>query len=348
MSKGVRGAVIRNVTILVIAIVIAIIFSASIGAVKVSFIDSAKIILSRLPFLNRIETLSSYNPQDSIIILNIRLPRIILSIIVGMALATAGVVFQSMFRNPMADPYVIGVSSGAALGATVSIVFHLGTGIMGASSTSAFAFIGAICTTAIVYRAARFKGKVGVYSLLLSGLAIGSLLSAGTSFLMLTGEHDIGKVFFWILGSFSTSSWERIAIAAPLTILLFFVLLFFSRDLNLFLMGEERAAQLGLDVERTKILLLIFGSFIASVAVSVSGLISFIGLITPHLVRLITGPNHRVLLPTSALVGSLILLLSDTLARVVIAPRELPVGVITAILGAPFFIYLLRRRYVSG
>jgi iron complex transport system permease protein len=348
MGKGITGALVRNVIILVIAILLAVIFSASIGAAKISFFDSAKVILSKLPFLSRVEAFSSYDLQDSIIILNIRLPRIVLSIVVGMALATAGVVFQSMFKNPMADPYVIGVSSGAALGATVSIILHLGTGVLGASSTSAFAFIGAMCATAVVYRVARFKGKIGVYSLLLSGLAIGSLLSAGTSFLMLIGEHDLGKVIFWMLGSLSTSSWEKVVIAAPLTIVLFLISLFFTRDLNLFLMGEDRAAQLGLEVERTKIILLILGSFIASVAVSVSGLISFIGLITPHLVRLITGPNHKVLLPTSALTGGLILLLSDTLARVVIAPRELPVGVITAILGAPFFIYLLRRRYVSG
>jgi len=348
MGKGIKRAILRNVIFLIIAITVAIIFSASIGAAKISFFDSAKVILSRIPFLNRIDVLSDYNLPDATIILNIRLPRIILSVIVGMALATAGVIFQSMFKNPMADPYIIGVSSGAALGATVSIVLRLGTGVLGVSSTSAFAFFGAIGATAIVYRIARSKGKVGVYNLLLSGLAIGSLLSAGTSFLMLIGEHDMGKIIFWMLGSLSTSSWEKVIIAAPLTIILILVTLLFTRDLNLFLMGEERAAQLGLEVERTKIILLILGSFIASAAVSVSGLISFIGLITPHLVRLITGPNHKVLLPTSALTGGLILLLSDTLARVAIAPRELPVGVITAILGAPFFIYLLRRRYGSA
>ncbi len=320
-----------------------IIACASFGAARISLKDTGLILGSFIPGLNHFIDTSRLDPQNIVIISQIRLPRIFLSIFVGMALASAGVIFQGLFRNPMAAPYVIGVSAGAALGATIGLVFVSGIGLMGISTTTLFALTGALVTTFLVYSIARIRGKISVTTLLLSGIALSAMLSSVTYFIMIFRTQDMAKIMFWIMGSLTSASWNRFIILAPLVTVLVIISGFFMRDLNIISLGDKRAAQLGVQTEKVKKIMLIMASFIAAAAVSVSGIIGFVGLITPHILRLIVGPDHRILYPTSAIAGGIVLLMSDTLARTVLMPREIPVGIITSIIGVPFFLYLLVR-----
>lgn len=320
-----------------------IIACASFGAARISLKDTGLILGSFIPGLNHFIDTSRLDPQNIVIISQIRLPRIFLSIFVGMALASAGVIFQGLFRNPMAAPYVIGVSAGAALGATIGLVFVSGIGLMGISTTTLFALTGALVTTFLVYSIARIRGKISVTTLLLSGIALSAMLSSVTYFIMIFRTQDMAKIMFWIMGSLTSASWNRFIVLAPLVTVLVILSGFFMRDLNIISLGDKRAAQLGVQTEKVKKIMLIMASFIAAAAVSVSGIIGFVGLITPHILRLIVGPDHRILYPTSAIAGGIVLLMSDTLARTVLMPREIPVGIITSIIGVPFFLYLLVR-----
>jgi len=320
-----------------------VIACASIGAARISLKDTGLILVSFVPGLNRFIDVSRLDPQDIVIISQIRLPRILLAIFVGIALASAGVIFQGLFRNPMADPFVIGVSSGAALGATIGLVFIGGAGLLGISTTAVFALIGALGTTFLVYSIARTRGKVSVITLLLAGIALSAMLGSITYFIMIFKVNDIVKVIFWIMGGLTSASWSRFIILAPLVTVLVVISGFFMRDLNIISLGDRRAVQLGVQTEKVKKIMLVMASFIAAVAVSVSGIIGFVGLITPHILRLIVGPDHKILYPTSAIAGGIVLLISDTLARTVLMPREIPVGIITSIIGVPFFLYLLVR-----
>ncbi len=274
-------------------------------------------------------------PNAWTIFWEVRLPRVIAVVLVGCALAVAGTAMQGLFRNSMADPYIIGTSSGGALGATLSIVFFAGIG------RPIFAFIGATAATFTVYTIARQGGKVPVETLLLSGVALSMLLSAFLSFLMYTAGRSLHQIMFWLMGGFWNVSWDDviIAILIPVGCL---VIYFYARDINIISLGEEDAIHLGVNVERLKQLLLFVSAFLAGIAVSIAGAIGFIGLITPHVMRLIVGPDHRILLPAAALAGGILLLWSDTLARTFAG--DMPVGIITACFGAPFFIYLLRSR----
>ncbi|SEO38209.1 iron complex transport system permease protein [Halogranum amylolyticum] len=276
------------------------------------------------------------------IVTKIRLPRIALGAVVGFALAAAGVVMQGFFRNPMADPSIIGVSSGAAAGAVLSIVapftLPLGLELQGA------AFLGAVLTAFGVYLIATENGKTPVATLLLAGVAVQTLLGAVTSFMLLHSGESLRQVVYWLMGHLDNTSWNEVLVAAAVTSSLFVVLLVYARDLNVLLLGEEDAHSLGIEVARTKKLLLAVVSVVTAAAVSVSGVIGFVGLIVPHMLRLVVGPDHRILLPTSALAGASFLVATDTIARS--GTAELPVGIVTATLGAPFFLYLLRRQEV--
>ena len=276
------------------------------------------------------------------IIMDIRLPRILLAALVGCALAVSGAVMQGIFKNPMADPFIIGLSSGAAVGASISILFGLSISI-GIYSTPLLAFVGAALTIFGVYFIARSKGKVRVETLLLTGIATGSFLTAITSFLMYMENEQFRFLFFWLLGGLYKASWSIVGIAFPLILLGTIIILFFARDLNAMVLGEVPAMHLGIDTESVKKILLIFSSLIAGTAVGFSGIIGFVGLITPHIMRILVGPNHRILLPASALAGAIFLIWSDTIARTILSPTEIPVGIITAFCGAPFFIYLLQK-----
>jgi iron complex transport system permease protein len=275
----------------------------------------------------------------SLIFWQIRLPRVLLAFLVGAALSIAGAILQGLFLNPLADPYVTGVSSGAALGATVAFFLHLAP----IPWLSLFALIGGFLTLLFVYSLARRRGFVSIYVLLLAGVAVSSFFSALVSVLMVKSGRDLHALVYWLLGSFSGRSWPELKIS--LIVLPFlFIPFFFVQELNILLQGEERALELGVEVERVKKILFFVASFLTAIAVSAAGIIGFIGLVVPHLSRLLLGPDHRKVLILSLFLGASLMGLSDLLARVAFAPSEMPVGVVTSFFGAPFFIYLLKKR----
>ncbi|WP_338728625.1 vitamin B12 ABC transporter permease BtuC [Haladaptatus sp. DJG-WS-42] len=274
------------------------------------------------------------------IVFKLRLPRILLGAIVGVALATAGTVMQGFFRNPMADPSIVGVSSGAALGAVLTIAFPL-TIPFGLQLS---AFVGALVTAFGVYILATENGRTPVATLLLAGVAVQTFLGAVISYALLQSGDGLREAVFWLMGHLHSSTWESVTTTLPFVIVGVGILFAYTSDLNILLMGEEDAHSLGVEVERTKRILLAVASIVTAAAVAVSGVIGFVGLIVPHVMRLLVGPDHRILLPTSAIAGAVFLVATDTVARA--GAAELPVGIVTAALGAPFFLYLLRRREV--
>lgn len=330
--------------IMLFLLLMLIFFTSTLGVAKIPFVQAVKIIMSRIPIFKNFVSLNGIRNSFTLIVLKIRLPRIILSALVGMALAGSGVVFQAIFKNPMADPYVIGISSGAAFGATIAIILGLQSSILGLWALNIMAFIGAIGTTIVVYNISRIGNSTPVVTLLLAGIAISFFLSSTISLLMTLKRDQIENIVFWTMGSVAAASWKHIIITMPIVLIGCMVLIIFTRDLNIMLMGEDTAKNLGIEVETLKKILLVLGSIIAASAVAVSGIIGFVGIIVPHIVRLIVGPDHRVLLPFSLLAGAIFLILSDTIARLLIPPIEIPLGVITSLFGAPYFIYLLYKK----
>ena len=278
------------------------------------------------------------------IILDMRLPRVLLAALVGCALAVAGTTMQGIFRNPMADPFIVGISSGASVGAASSLFL----GIRTQYSLPLCAFAGASLSVFVVYNIAHISGRVRTEQLLLSGIAVGSFLSAITSFLIYIAGKQFHFLIFWLLGGLYTASWSSVNMACVPIVLGTLGILLFSRHLNVLLLGDEPALHLGVDVETVRKILLVLTALITGVAVAFSGIIGFVGLITPHMTRILVGPNHRMLLPLSGIGGALFLIWADTLARTVISPTEIPVGVITSLCGAPFFVYLLRKSMRGG
>ena len=272
------------------------------------------------------------------IVRKIRLPRIVLGATVGFALAAAGTVMQGFFRNPLADPSIIGVSSGAAVGAVAAIVFSI------ALPLPLMAFVGALLAAFAVYAIATQNGETPVATLLLAGVAIQTFLGAVISFLLVQSGESLREAVLWLMGHLHNSTWAEVEVTLPLALLAVGVLYAYAHDLNVLLMGEADAHALGIEVERTKRLLLALSSVVTAAAVAVAGVIGFVGLIVPHVMRLLVGPDHRILLPTSALAGASFLVAADTLARS--GAAEIPVGIVTAAVGAPFFLYLLRSREV--
>lgn len=321
-------------------------FASSWGAAPISFWETGKIILGVLP--GKFFTPGgSYLPAAEVnpgIILQLRLPRVILAALVGGALSVAGATLQALFRNPLADPYVTGVSSGASLGAAFALTFSLNFTFWGIGTVPLFALGGALAALTLVYNLARIEGVIPVVILLLAGIAVGACFSAAVSLLTYFAGERLHGIVFWLLGSLSGATWQQVTLILPYLALGLLVAFFYTREMNAMLFGEETALHLGVEVEKVKRLLLVNASLLTAAAVAVSGLIGFVGLITPHVVRLLAGPDHRVLLPASAFAGAALLVAADTLARTALAPTELPVGIITTLLGGPFFIYLLRRR----
>jgi len=275
---------------------------------------------------------------ESAIFWEIRMPRVLVAALVGAALAVAGVILQDLFLNPLTDPYVTGVSSGAALGATIGIVLHFAN----LSVTTVLAIVGGLGTLVIVWMAARRRGRIDVFVLLLAGVTISYLAAAAVTVLMIKANEDMTAIIYWLMGSFSGRGWPDVRIAL-ITVPFMIAPLFFTREMDILLQGEKRALELGVEVERTKRLLLVTAGVLTALAVSVSGIIAFVGLVVPHIVRLLIGPGHRGLLPISMLAGASLMVLADLLSRTVISPNEIPVGVVTTFIGAPLFVYLLRR-----
>jgi iron complex transport system permease protein len=303
--------------------------------VSIPPLDIIKMTLNKIHFSNFQAT---WQPADETIIFQIRLVRVIGAALVGAALATAGVLFQGLLRNPMADPYITGTSGGAALGATIAMMLPLGLAFSGFGLIPIAAFCGALATILIVYNLAKVGSKTPIVSMLLAGFVVSSMLTAVMSLLIMTNSALLLKlhsVFSFLMGSISVQYWSQIAVIAPLVIGGIIIARFFAFHLNAFSLGEEQAAYLGINVEREKIFMLALGSLLTACAVSLSGLIGFVGLVMPHAVRLVLGPDHRLLFPAAALAGATFLVVADTLARTLLAP--------TALIGAPFFMYLLRR-----
>jgi iron complex transport system permease protein len=317
-----------------------IVITLSIGAVSVKWLDIAKIVLEELGLISFQEDISD---ATRYIILHVRLPRIIASYFVGGTLAISGVAYQGLLKNPMADPYILGISSGAAFGATLSIVFFAGMRFFGIPAINITAFAGAIMVVVIVYSIARIGNEVPITTLLLSGIAMNQFLAALMSVMMLLFGESLHIIIHWTMGSLSGKGWEQVLTIIPYSLLGFVVLLYLSRDMDIMLLGDENASNLGVQVERVKKIILITTSIITGAAVAISGIIGFVGLIVPHATRIFTGPRHKVLLPVSFNVGGLLLMACDTLARSLIS-QEIPVGIVTAVFGGPFFIYLLYTK----
>jgi iron complex transport system permease protein len=277
-------------------------------------------------------------------VIRLRIARIMLAIIAGVGLSVAGVIFQALLRNPLAEPYVLGVSSGAGLSAAVGIV--LGVSVFGSWTIPAMAFAGGVATIFLVYSLARSAGGgVPVHTLLLSGVIVSAVLGSILMFIVSVCHSDnLHNVVWWLLGNLQVFDWVLLRIVCVVVVSGLVMTALFARDLNLMTLGEESAAHLGLNVEQTKKLFFLVASLMTGATVAACGLIGFVGLLVPHMVRLAIGPDHRRLVPAAALAGATFLVLADSFARTIIAPLEIPIGVVTAFLGGPFFLFLLRRK----
>ncbi len=330
-------------SILVVILFVVVVIALKFGAVPVSLYALGRDLL-RVVFGQSSQISSDYG----LIVVNIRLPRILLGIIVGASLSVAGTSFQALLRNPLADPYVLGVSSGAALGSILALIAepHLTISpALAALLTPLGAFLGAAATIAAVYILGRREGQIDSSTLLLGGVITASFLSAVIMFLMSTLSGNLRGLAFWLMGDLSTSLQKSVYWFLGIGFLAAAGAIYTTAsDLNLLLAGEKEAMHLGVDVPRVRLVVYIAASLLTGLAVSVSGAIGYVGLIVPHVMRLIFGSDHRTLLPTAALGGAIAVVFADTLARTIVAPSELAVGAVTAVVGAPLFIYLLRRR----
>jgi iron complex transport system permease protein len=320
-----------------LAMIVVVCFGVAVGSVAIAPLDTLAIVSHRLFGLDLGRT---WSPSAETIVWDLRVPRVLTSMVVGTALAVAGTTFQGLLRNPLADPYVLGTASGAALGAAIAVLLPVRFVILGFGLLQGLAFLGALASIYTVYRLSRIGGLSPLTSLLLTGYAVGSLLAAGLAMAMYLSGAALRQIFSYLLGGFDTASWPQLAGTLPLVVVGSALILLRARSLNGLLLGEEAAAHLGIDVGRERAILLALASLITAAAVAVSGLIGFVGLVVPHVVRLIVGPNARLVLPLSALGGAVLLAFADIVARSV---GEIPVGIVTALVGAPFFILLLRR-----
>lgn len=321
-----------------------IVLAALVGSANLSILDCIKILLHKIPLIGKYIDISDIKSVYVKIIFEVRLPRIILSALVGGGLALVGAAFQGIFRNFLADPHILGISSGAAIGATIAILTGVHSSFLGLGMIGVFAFIGAMLTILLVYRVALVGNRLPMIHLILTGTAVSSLLSAVISLLMAMNRSGIEKVYMWTLGSFSGASWTKVSYLTVFLLLCGGVLVIYGRELNLFSMGEDTAESLGVNTARIKKIIIVVASFLVAACVSVSGIIGFVGLIIPHCIRLIGGPDNKRLLPFSFFGGGVFMIICDTIARTIIAPSEVPVGVVTSILGAPYFIFLIRKN----
>jgi iron complex transport system permease protein len=327
----------------IILLVVSFLLCLGIGAVELPVKDIVGILLHRLPWIGDAIT-PTWSPAYEQILLKVRLPRIVLGMLVGAALAVAGSGFQGVLRNPLADPYTLGVSSGASVGAAVIIFFGMQYSLVGAWTLPLVAFLTGLLTLWGVLTLARDGGKIPTNSLILSGVVMQSFLGAIVSFLTAMSKQTINEIMFWMMGGLSFRGWSYTLMLSPYVLIGIVVIWSCARSLNLLALGERQASHMGLHVERLKMRTLIVSTLLTAAAVSVSGVIGFVGLVIPHIIRLITGPDYRLIVPLSALGGAIFTIWCDTIARSILAPTEIPLGVVTAFIGAPFFAYLLYRN----
>jgi len=336
----------RVIVVSLLLLVLVLIVAGGVGSVPIPPGEALLIALSRVPGV----TLASTWPQTHEAILwNIRLPRVVLGMFTGTALATAGAAFQGIFKNPLADPYILGVSSGGGLGAAIAIALLGGASLYAIGTVPLFAFAGGLGTVVLVYRLAAVGRKVPVVALLLAGVAVGSLNASLISLILyFTRSNARDAILFWLMGGLSGANWAKVAWLLPYLAVGSAVLLYYGRELNAMLMGEEPAQHMGVEVEQVKRRVLVAGSLLSAAAVAFCGAIGFVGLVVPHLVRFLVGPDHRLLLPASALLGAVVLVTADTVARTILGAAEIPVGLVMAVIGGPFFLWLLRRHLHPG
>jgi iron complex transport system permease protein len=288
------------------------------------------------------------HPQGEAALWQVRFPRILMGVVVGASLATAGAVMQGVFGNPLAEPSVVGVSSGAAVAAASAIAF--GINLVGNWTIPLFAFVGGLLTTLLVYAMSREAGRTEVVTLVLTGIAVNAVANAGLAFTMFVADTQAREqIVFWTLGSLNGTRWQYVALVAPLCAVGIVGALLLSRQLDLLALGDRAARHVGIHVERLRLICIVLVALLTAAAVSFSGIIAFVGLVVPHLIRILIGPGHRALIPASALGGALLLVIADLVARTAVAYADLPLGMLTALVGGPFFFWLLRRtRRTAG
>jgi len=334
-----REATISQIALLAAILGSAVVISTGMGYIQLPAVDVIKILMAKLSGQTRlIEGMDKIFP---VVVFDVRLPRILSAAVVGAGLAISGVVFQGILLNPLADPYTLGVSAGAAFGASLAILLNIG--FMGTASVPLFAFIGAVGTLLFVMYLSASSGGVSSTNLILSGIIVAAILSAGISFLKYIADEQVSVIIFWLMGSFGSKTWADVGLAFLFVGCGFLIFMFFARDLNLMSLGDRTASSLGVDTKRVTLALLVTASLIAAICVSVSGIIGFVGLLVPHMMRLLTGPDNRRLIPISLLAGAILLLAADTITRAVL-PSEIPIGVLTALIGGPFFCYIFRKQ----
>lgn len=324
----------------ILALILMAALSAALGPISIPLRSVVRMLAARIPGLT---VIADWPANFATILYQIRLPNTVLIMLTGMALGGSGAAYQGLFRNPLADPYIIGVASGAGLGAVLAMAANWPTDLLGMAAVPAAAFIGALITVAIVYAIAQVGRTTPVTTLILAGVALSSFATAMTSMIMLLSTQELHRAVTWMVGGFALGGWEPVQASLPYLALGLLALLTLGRPLNVLQFGDDQARQLGLEVERVKLVTVAAASMVAATAVAFSGIIAFVGLIVPHVVRLLWGPDHRRLIPLAILLGGSFLLGADIVARMLLAPRELPVGVVTSVVGAPFFLWLLQR-----
>jgi iron complex transport system permease protein len=317
-----------------------LVLSAAVGAVTLPPLAVVQLVLDKLP---GIDLGGAWPATFQTILFDIRLPHTVLMALAGMALGGSGAAYQGLFRNPLADPYIIGVASGAGLGAVVAMTASWPSSLLGMAAIPIAAFVGAVLTVGLVYSIARVGRSAPVTTLLLAGVAVGTFTSALTSLLMLVSTSELYRAISWLLGGFSLGGWRPVLASLPYLAIGLGSLALLGRPLNVLQFGDEEAFQLGLDAEKFKLVIVVAASLVAATAVAFSGIIAFVGLIVPHLVRILWGVDYRRLIPLATIGGGGVLLAADIVSRTIMAPRALPVGIVTSVVGAPFFLWLLRR-----
>jgi iron complex transport system permease protein len=337
MLQGKTGYLVVLFSLLLLG---SILLSLSMGYMDIPVLDIVNIVFG-LPSLPA--EMPPMMETFETVLLDIRLPRILTCAAVGAALTVSGVLFQGILLNPLADPYTLGVSAGAAFGASIAILLNLSAALV---SVPGFAFAGACITLFIVlflsYSPGSPAGGLSSNNLILSGIIVAAILSAGISFLKFIANEQVSVIIFWLMGSFASKTWPQFTLVSLFLFLGFLVAVFFARDLNLISMGDRAAISLGVDLKKVTLILLITGSLLAAVSVAVSGIIGFVGLLVPHMVRFVTGPDNRKLLPVATLAGATLLLWADTITRAVL-PHEIPIGVLTALIGGPVFCWIFKK-----
>lgn len=337
------------VSMLVIILIIAIILSVGIGPLPLSPVQSIAVLLKQLG----IHLDTSFTNQQEIVVMAIRMPRVIFGIFIGATLAICGTAIQGLFRNPLADPALIGISSGAALFTVVMIVlgaqlFQNIFTILGNYVLSIAAFAGAFLTTILIYRISQAGGKTIVSTMLLAGIAISAMASAGTGIMtLIANDAQLRTITFWNLGSLGGATWVNVSVLVPLCLICIVGLPALSKPLNALVLGETNASLLGINVERLKTKAILLTAIGIGVCVSMSGIIGFVGLVTPHIIRKMIGPEHRQVFVASGLLGATLLVIADLVCRTIVAPIEIPIGIATALIGGPFFLYLLLKERKS-